>query len=237
MPKSKITQKKVEKIVSSMINKTQELKVKYTELDEVITSMGGQNMFTDFTNVSQGNAPNQRIGDKIRPKRLIVEGWLRPKKLTSDLGTENFQTAGYSRLALLRQGVDVRVDSNIDSDPAPVAMDTTRLFLGNGGRVASYQGDYKDIIRPWNYKVVRPPNKGCDKTYFFSMQAGMNNTRRFKYVVNFKNDDSIEWSTSGAYPTKGLFVLAMLNRYATDDTETAYDVEICGESRFYYYDA
>ena len=229
--------KAVKKIVKTMINNTQEIKVKYTELDEVITAMGNQNMFSDFTNVAKGNANNQRIGQKIRPKQLIIEGWLRPKKLLSEDATINHKVAGFSRLALLRQGVDVRVDSNLDADPTPVGMDTTRLFLGNKGLAAPYQGDFKDIMRPWNYKVVRPPNKSCDKTYFFTMQAGMNNTRRFRFVVNFKQDDEIEWTTDGVYPSKGLFVLAILNRYATDDTETPYDIEICGESRFYYYDA
>ena len=225
---SGVTQKGVKKIVSKMINKSQEIKVKYTQIDEVITAMGSQNMFTDFTNVAKGTSPEQRIGSQIRPKRLIIEGWLRPAGLLSEDATINHKVAGFCRLALLKQAPGVRVDSNLDADPAPVGVDTTRLFLGNKGLVAPYQGDFKDIIRPWNYKVVRPPNKACDRTYFFTMQAGVNNTRRFKYVVNFKNDETLTWTTDGAYPDNGIFNLALFNRYATDDLETPYNIEICG---------
>jgi len=69
------------------------------------------------------------------------------------------------------------------------------------------------------------------------MQGGMNNTRRFKFVVNFKQDAQMNWTTSGAYPNDGIFMLSLINRFATDDSEEAYDIEMCGESRFYYYDA
>lgn len=235
--KSKLNKTSVKKMIASEINKTQEIKVKYVELDEVITSMGGQNFFTDFTNVSQGNAPDQRIGDRIRPKQLVIEGWLRPKKLISEAAVDNFQVAGFSRLTLLKQAGSVRTDSNIDADPAPVDFSTARLFLGAGGRTVIINGDYKDIMRPWNYKVLRPNKKSDDRTLFFPMQGGMNNTRRFKYVVNFKQDAQMNWTTSGAYPNDGIFMLSLINRFATDDTEEAYDIEMCGESRFYYYDA
>lgn len=236
--KSRLNKTSVKKMIQSEINKTQEIKVKYVELDEVITAMGSQNLFTGFTNVSAGNAPDQRIGDKIRPKQLVVEGWLRPKSLVNNADDKaNFKLAGFSRLTLLKQAGSVRTDSNIDADPAPVAFDTARLFLGAGGRVAIINGDYKDIMRPWNYKVVRPSKKSDDRTLFFPMQGGTNNTRRFKFVVNFKQDAEMAWNTSGAYPNDGIFLLSLINRYATDDVEDNYDLEMCGESRFYYYDA
>lgn len=225
-------------MIQSEINKTQEIKVKYHELDEVITPMGNQSLFDGMTNVNQGNDPDQRIGDKIRPKQLVVEGWLRPKTLVNnDDDKANFKLAGFSRLTLLRQAGSVRTDSNIDADPAPVGFDTARLFLGAKGRTVILNGDYKDIMRPWNYKVVRPSKKSDDRVLFFPMQGGTNNTRRFKFVVNFKQDAEMSWSTNGAYPNEGIFLLSLINRYATDDIEGAYDIELCGESRFYYYDA
>ena len=236
--KSKLSKTSVKKMIQSEINKTQEIKVKYVELDELVTPMGGQTLSTAFTNVTQGNAPDQRIGDRIRPKQLVIEGWLRPKTLVNnDDDKANFKLAGFSRLTLLKQAGSVRTDSNIDADPAPIGFDTARLFLGAGGRTVIINGDYKDIMRPWNYKVIRPPKKSDDRTLFFPMQGGTNNTRRFKFVVNFKQDAEMNWTTSGAYPNDGIFLLSLINRYATDDTETAYDIEMCGESRFYYYDA
>ncbi|AXH79094.1 MAG: hypothetical protein [Circular genetic element sp.] len=235
--KSGLNKTSVKKMIASEINKTQEIKVKYVEIDEVITAMGGQNTFDEFTNLSQGNAPDQRIGDRVRPKQLVVEGWIRPKKLISESAIDNFQVAGFTRLSLLKQASSVRTDSNIDADPTPVDFGTARLFLGAGGRTVIVNGDYKDIMRPWNYKVVRPVKKSDDRTLFFPMQGGMNNTRRFKFVVNFKQDAQINWTTSGAYSNDGIFILSMINRLATDDVEDPYDLEICGESRFYYYDA
>lgn len=228
----------VKKMIQSEINKTQELKVLYTDLDEIITSMGSQNMNVGFTNVTAGNQPDQRIGDKIRPKQLVIEGWIRPKTLVNnDDDKANFKLAGFTRLTLLKQQPSVRTDSNLDADPTTVDFSTARLFLGQGGRTVVLNGDFKDIMRPWNYKVVRPPKKSDDRVLFFPMQGGTNNTRRFKFVVNFKQDAEMAWTTSGAYPNDGMFLLSVINRYATDDTETAYDLEVCGESRFYYYDA
>lgn len=236
--KSRLNKTSVKKLIHSEINKTQEVKVKYTQLDEVITGMGSQNLFNGFTNVSAGNAPNQRIGDKIRPKQLVVEGWLRPKKLIGNAGDANFQVAGFTRLTLLKQGASVSTVNNAsNANPEPLTFASARLFLGAEGRSAVVNGDFRDIMRPWNYKVVRPNKQSDDRTLFFPMQAGMNNTKRFKFVVNFKQDEVMQWTTSGAYPDKGMFLLSIINRYATDDTEEAYDIEICGESRFYYYDA
>lgn len=235
--KSRLNKTSVKKMIQKEINKTQEIKCFYSDIDEVITSMGSQSLLTSFTNVGAGNAPNQRIGDKIRPKQLVIEGWIRPKKLETDVDSTNYQLAGFTRLSLLKQQPSVRTDSNIDADPTTVDFNTARLFLGQSGRTVIINGDFKDIMRPWNYKVVRPVNKSHDRQLFFPMQGGMNNLKKFKFVVNFKQDAEMSWTTSGAYPNDGMFLLSVINRYATDDSETAYDLEICGESRFYYYDA
>ena len=236
---SKMTTTAVKKVVNNILNKNTECKVLYKQIDEVITTVAGQNnLLSDATNCPRGNKSGERLGDSIRPKRLVIEGWLRPTTMPSTDEQATFQLAFFSRLALLRQQPGVRVDSNIDADSKPIDVDTTRLFLGNRGHVESRQGDFKDIIRPWNYKVVRPMSKAHDKEFFFSMNPGANNTRRFKYVVNFKDDERFDWTTtSGVYPDNGIFNLLLFNRSATDDTETAFSLEVCGESRFYYYDA
>lgn len=238
MSKRRLAKPTIKTMIQREINKTQEVKVKYVALDEITTPMGSQKFMTGLTNVSSGNSPEQRIGDTIRPKQLVVEGWMRPTKLFGATADADFQIAGFSRLCLLRQAAGARIDGNTDADPAPVDFSTTRLFLGAKGRVEGKTDDYKDIIRPWNYSVVRPPNKGSDRTYFFSMQPHTNNTRRFKFVHNFNQNDEMKWIRGGSYPNKGQFHLALINRFATDDVESdEYSIEVCAESRFYYYDA
>lgn len=235
---AKVSKSSIKKMVQNEINKTQEIKVKYTDIDEYITGAPGQNFWDNFTQVSRGNSAEQRLGDKIRPKQLVIEGWFRPLLIPSGADENDaFQKGIFTRLSLLRQQPGVRVNSNTNANPEPVDMNTTRLFLGPKGQVVERQGDYKDIMRPWNYKVVRPHNKGHDKVHYLSMSGASSNTRRFKFVVNFKQDEEIVWTTDGAYPDNGIFLLSMINRNATDDLEIAQTMEIVGESRFYYYDA
>ena len=236
----RMTTTKVKKVVNNILNKNTECKVLYKTIDEFITPCPGQhNVLSDITNLPRGNKSGERLGDSVRPKRIIIEGWLRPVALPSTNEQTNYQLAFFSRLALLKQQPGVRVDSNVDADPQPIGVDTTRLFLGNRGHADGMTEDYKDIIRPWNYKVVRPMSKAHDKEFFFSMQPGANNTRKFKFIVNFKDDARMDWTTtSGQYPDNGIFNLLLINRLANDDSASqSQSMELCGESRFYYYDA
>lgn len=234
------TAKGVKDIVYKTLKEQQELKVKYTTFDEQTITSGGENSFTGFTELTRGNAANQRIGNKVKPVKLIVEGWVRPIALATSTTDPNsaYVQAQYLRLSLLRVGKNTSLTSQTNSAPAYVGTNNASLFIGDAGLYSAETGDFTDIMRPYNWSLVRPMNKGCDKEIFLSMSPYSKNTKRVRYEINFSPKDVIEWeANSTALPNNGLFQMFAWSRFAHDDIQIASSLEFCMSSRFYYTDA
>lgn len=233
--------KMVKQVVQKAIRDQQEVKCRYTVFDELTVSSGGEESLVGMTQFSRGNAGDQRIGNSVKPRKLVVEGWFRPKTLANSTTDPNvaFRTGQYVRLSLLRIGTGQSPTSQSNQKPANLPTNSPKLFLGNGGLPVGESSDYSDIIRPYNWQVARPMHKGCDKEFFLSMSPYTKQTKRFKFEINFSDKDLIEWTDTAQpnVPNNGNFQLFVWSRFASDDIQVASDIEFCCDSRFYYTDS
>jgi len=233
--------KMVKKVVQNAIREQQEVKCKFTNFDELTVNAGGEESLVGMTHFSRGNAGDQRVGNSVKPRKLVVEGWFRPRALSDSTTDPNvaFRTGQYVRLSLLRIGEGQTQTSATNQKPTNLGTNSPKLFMGNSNLPVAESSDYSDIIRPYNWKVARPMHKGCDKEFYLSMSPYTKQTKRFKFEINFSDKDSIDWTdqTSPHIPNNGNFQLFVWSRFASDDIQIASDLEFCCDSRFYYTDS
>lgn len=238
---AKVTKNAVKAIVSKTIKDQQELKCKFTTFDELTVTSGGEESLVGMTQIPRGNSGDQRIGTSVKPRKLVVEGWFRPKTLADSTTDPNvaFRTGQYVRVSLLRTGEGMGTVSHTDPKPQNIGTADNRLFMGNGNLPMAETSDYSDIIRPYNWKVVRPMHKGCDKEFYLSMSPYTKQTKRFRFEINFSDKDVVQWTDTASphIPNNGNFQLFVWSRFASDDIQIASDLEFCADSRFYYTDA
>lgn len=238
---AKISTKTVKAIVDKKLKETQEVKCKFTTFDELTVSAGGEESLVGMTHISRGNAGDQRIGNVVKPKKLVLEGWFRPKTLSDSTSDPNvaFRTGQYVRCSLLRTGTGMATTSSTDPKPQNLGTADNRLFMGNSNLPMGETSDYSDIMRPYNWKVARPMHKGLDKEFYLSMSPYTKQTKRFRYEINFSDKDEIVWTDQASphIPNNGNFQLFIWSRFASDDIQIASDLEFCCDSRFYYTDS
>lgn len=213
------------KKVQTIINKNLEDKQAYLQAVDQSFNSGIQNLgdaLQILPNISQGTDDNNRIGDQIRAKRMVVQG-----HFISALTLQNYNNARMAVRIMIVQPKALR-------DLASIQGTTSWMLslLKKGGTTTAFTGAVQDIYAPINTDLV---TKYYDKVFFIKCPyapAGPSgdlnetlNTRFFKCVFKFKNkllryDDSVG---SNITPTSfnPVIVLgyAMLNN-ATPDTVT-----------------
>lgn len=92
-----------------------------------------------FPGPTQGVASNNRIGNEIRPRKLMLRYTLRPRPYDATVNPSPVPCYVQFWILSLRQASGV----------LPQAIDFTQMF-NNGSSVLSPQGDLSDLVAPFN---------------------------------------------------------------------------------------
>ena len=124
------------------INKMSETKqatteLAYTQFNSAISS--ASEYYGVLPGIGAGVGPNQRIGDQIRPKRIVIRGYL---NFVTDAPSYNGAVMLISRLFCF-QPKTVRNNTLVSSN-------VSANLLTNGGNPQAFTGALLDIMRPTN---------------------------------------------------------------------------------------
>lgn len=147
---SKAFAKKVQKVISKNAEDKQSYGVQYATIQNYnsgINGAGDNNFIVPAVN--QGVGDNQRIGDQIRAKSLVLKGYF-ISRFTGSAGTTYYNNCRIGVRLMLVQPKSFAGQSNINSNS------TTWMagLLKKGGTSVNFSGNISDLYAPINTDLI-----------------------------------------------------------------------------------
>lgn len=230
-----------------VVNKTRELKNMHFTVDERTVSLGSQGIIRNnlgnsyvYNYIPQNDGQGGRIGNQINPISFRLSGW---HKINTEFSNASYREV---QLRVVLAYVDNDTLQTLESSltAAPIMWSNQAIPMA---------GDYKDILRSFNWKMINPI---MDKTFTVAPNptfpsgdsGGLVNTypaQKFKdygiikYNHRFNPKKELQWdNVNNDCWQKNNLVLFAISRLMNDDLDVqAAQHEFCLEGNFYFHDA
>lgn len=229
-------------MISSVVNKSRELKRLDVQIDEKQLPIPGQGLITNnlstsgiYNYMAQGTGNNQRVGSQIQPVGIDLKGWMR---YTSATGSA------------MQADTKIRVIAGYVDDLTYLSAATTFSSVNWfwNGQGAIMTSDYRDITRGLNFHTITPL---IDRTYTMSPGTVFNGSTQITYPGSFKNLKDLriklkfgekelvksQITTENCWQKRNLILLAFIRLASDDASVPATNMEFVMEGGFYYHDA